>query len=56
MGSIPSQFDSIRSSYNAQKENWTREEMITIDLTKEEDDVKKERTRTVSIIIENTNQ
>ena len=39
MGTLPSQFDSIRFSYNAQKEQWTIEEMTTI-LAKEEWDMK----------------
>ena len=55
MGSLPSQFDNIRSSYNAQKENWTIEEMTTI-LAKEEDDIKKGRARTISVITNSSNQ
>ncbi|KAL5560480.1 hypothetical protein UlMin_036691 [Ulmus minor] len=36
---LPPQFDAIRSSYNAQKEQWSLEEMTTI-LAKKEDDIK----------------
>ena len=36
MKTIPSQFNSIRSSYNAQKEQWSVEEMIDIIAKKEE--------------------
>ena len=42
MGTLPSQFDGIRSSSNAQKVQWTIEEMTTI-LAKEEEDMKKGR-------------
>ena len=44
MGTLPSQFDNIRSNYNAQNEQWTIEEMTTI-LAKEEEDTKKGRSR-----------
>ena len=40
MGTLPSQFDSIRSSYDAQKEQVFVEEMTVI-LAKEEDNMKK---------------
>ncbi|KAM6577988.1 hypothetical protein CsatB_029825 [Cannabis sativa] len=49
METIPSQFDSIRSSYNAQKEQWTIEEMTAI-LAKEEEDMKKGRARSISMV------
>ncbi|KAL5575308.1 hypothetical protein UlMin_017007 [Ulmus minor] len=44
-----SQFDAIRSSYNAQKEQWSLEEMTTI-LAKEEDDIKNGLGRSVSVV------
>ncbi|XP_062110679.1 uncharacterized protein LOC133822385 isoform X1 [Humulus lupulus] len=40
METIPSQFDAIRSSYNAQKKQWTVGEMSSI-LAKEEEDMGK---------------
>ncbi|KAL5553643.1 hypothetical protein UlMin_041044 [Ulmus minor] len=49
MRTLPPQFDSIRSSYNAQKEQWSLEEMTTI-LAKEEDDIKNGRGRSVSVV------
>ena len=49
MGTLPSQFDSIRSSYNAKKGQWTMEEMIAI-LAKEEKDVKKRRSRSIYMV------
>ena len=49
MGTLPSQFDSIRSSYNAWKKQWTIEEMIAI-LAKEEEDMKKGRSRSISMV------
>ena len=49
MGTLPSQFYSIRSNYNAQKEKWTIEEMTAI-LTKEEEDRKKGRSRSISVV------
>ena len=52
MGTSPLQFDSIRSSYNAQKEQWTIEEMTTI-LAKEEKDMKKGRSKSIFVV---TNQ
>ena len=52
IGALPSQFDSIRSSYNVQKEQWTIEEMIAI-LAKEEDDMKKGRSRSISVVTTN---
>ena len=36
MKTLSSQFNSIRSSYNAQKEQWSVEEMIDIIAKKEE--------------------
>ncbi|CAA2975200.1 Retrovirus-related Pol poly from transposon TNT 1-94 [Olea europaea subsp. europaea] len=54
MGTLPSQFDSIRSSYNAQKEQWTIEEM-TIIRAKEEDDMKKGRARSVAMVTNQNN-
>ncbi|KAM6546692.1 hypothetical protein CsatB_027428 [Cannabis sativa] len=49
MEAIHSQFDSIRSSYNAQKEQWTIKEMAAI-LAKEEEDMKKGRARSISMV------
>ena len=49
MGTFPSQFDSIRSSYNAQKEKWTIEEMNAI-LAKEEKDMKKGRSKSIYVV------
>ena len=49
IGTLPSQFDNIRSSYIAQKEQWTIEEMTAI-LTKEENDMKKGRSRSISML------
>ncbi|XP_062111761.1 uncharacterized protein LOC133823166 isoform X2 [Humulus lupulus] len=49
MENIPSQFDSIRSSYNAQKEQWTVGEMSAI-LAKEEEDMRKGRARSISMV------
>ena len=54
MGTLPSQFDSIRSSYNAQKEQWSVEEMTAI-LAKEEDDMRKGRARSISMLTNQTN-
>ncbi|KAL5576980.1 hypothetical protein UlMin_018679, partial [Ulmus minor] len=42
MRTLPPQFDAIKSSYNAQKEQWSLEEMTAI-LAKEEDDIKNGR-------------
>ena len=55
IGSLLSQFNSIRSSYSAQKDNWTIEEMTTI-LAKEEDDIKKRKGNNYYVITENTIQ
>ena len=49
MGTLSSQFDSIRSSYNAQKEQWTIEEMNVV-LTKEEEDMKNGRSKSISVV------
>ena len=49
MGTLPSQFDSIRSSCNAQNEQWTIEEMIAI-LAKEEEDMKKGRSKSIYVV------
>ena len=49
MGTLPSQFDNIRSSYNAQKEQWTIEEMTAI-LAKEEENMKKGRSRSIYVL------
>ena len=49
MGTLPSQFDSIMSNYNAQKEQWTIEKMTAI-LTKEEEDMKKGRSMSISMV------
>ena len=49
MGTLPSQFDSIRSNYNAQKKQWNIEEMTTI-LAKKEGDMKKGRSRSIFIV------
>ena len=49
IGTLPSQFDNIRSNYNAQKEQWTIEEMTAI-LAKEENDMKKGRSRSISML------
>ena len=46
METFPLQFDSIRSSYNDQKEKLTIEE-ITVILAKEEDDMRKERSMSI---------
>ncbi|KAL5581199.1 hypothetical protein UlMin_013641 [Ulmus minor] len=46
---LPPQFDAIRSSYNAQKEQWSLKEMTSI-LAKEEDDIKNGRGRSVSFV------
>ena len=54
MGTFPSQFDSIQSSYNAQKEQWTVEEMTMI-LVKEEDDMKNGGVRNVAMISNHNN-
>ena len=48
METLSSQFDSIRFSYNAQKEQWTIAKMIAI-LAKEEEDMKKGRSRSISV-------
>ncbi|KAL5542843.1 hypothetical protein UlMin_010553 [Ulmus minor] len=42
-------FDYIRSSYNAQNEQWSLEEMTTI-LAKEKDDIKNDQGRSVSVV------
>ena len=49
MGTFPSYFDSIRFSYNAQNEQWTIEEMTAI-FAKEEEDMKKGRSRSISLV------
>ena len=49
MGTLPLHFDSIRSSYNAQNEQWTIEEMTVI-LAKEKEDMKKGRSMSISIV------
>ena len=49
MGTLPSHFDNIRSSCNTQKEQWTIEEMTAI-LAKEEEDMKKGRSRSISMV------
>ena len=49
MRTLPSLFDSIKSSYNAQKEQWTIEEMTAI-LAKEKEDRKKGRSRSISMV------
>ena len=46
METLPLQFDSIRSSYNAQKEKLTIEEITAI-LAKEKDDMRKERSMSI---------
>ena len=46
METLPLQFDSIRSSYNDQKEKLTIEDIIAI-LAKEEDDMRKERSMSI---------
>ena len=46
METLPLQFDNIRSSYNAQKEKLTIEEITAI-LAKEEDDMRKERSMSI---------
>ena len=50
MGTLPSQFDSIRSSYNAQKEHWTIEEMTAILAREEEEDMKKGRSKSIYVV------
>ncbi|PON97347.1 hypothetical protein TorRG33x02_068140, partial [Trema orientale] len=45
---LPSQFDSITSSYNAQEKAWSVSEIIAI-LTKEEDDIKARKVHSVSL-------
>ena len=54
MGTLPSQFDLIISSYNAQKEQWSVQEMTVI-LAKEEDDTRKGMARSISMLTEQTN-
>ena len=49
MGTFPLQFDSIRSSYNAQKEQWTIKEITAI-LAKEEEDMKNGKSRSISMV------
>ena len=49
MGALPSQFDSIGSSYKAQNKQWTIEEMIVI-LAKEEEDMKKGRSTSIYVV------
>ena len=49
MGTFPLQFDSIRSSYNAQKEQWTIKEITAI-LAKNEEDMKNGRSRSISMV------
>ena len=49
MGTLPSQFDNIRSIYDAHKEQWTIEEMIAI-LAKEEEGMKKGRCRSIYVV------
>ena len=49
MGTLPSQFDIIRSSYNAQNEQWTIDEMTAI-LVKEEEVIKKGRSRSIYVV------
>ena len=49
MGTLSSHFDSIRSSYNAQKKKWTIGEMTAI-LAKENEDMKKGRSMSISIM------
>ena len=49
MGTLPLQFDSIRSSYNAKKEQWTIK-MITAILAKEEVDMKNGRSMSISMM------
>ena len=48
MGTLSSQFDSIRSNYNAQKEQWTIEKMTAL-LAKEEEDMKNGMSRSISM-------
>ena len=50
MGTFPSRFDTIRSSYNAQNEQWTIEEMTAILSKNEEDDMKKGRSKSIYIM------
>ncbi|CAA2983195.1 Retrovirus-related Pol poly from transposon TNT 1-94, partial [Olea europaea subsp. europaea] len=54
MRTLPSLFDSIRSSYNAQKEQWIVEKMTTI-LAKEEDDMKKGRAKSEAMVMNQNN-
>ena len=49
MGTSPSQFDSIRSNYNAHNEQWTIKEMTAI-LAKEEEDMKKGRSISIYVV------
>ena len=49
MGILPLQFDSIRSSYNAQKEQWTIEKMTPI-LAREKEDMKNGRSNSISLV------
>ncbi|XP_022842963.1 uncharacterized protein LOC111366434 [Olea europaea var. sylvestris] len=53
-GTLFSQFDSIRSSYNAQKEQWTIEKMTTI-LAKEANNIKMGRARSVAMVTNQNN-
>lgn len=46
---LPSKFNSIKLSYNAQKEQWIVEEMTTI-LAKEEEDMKTGRNQSISMV------
>ena len=49
MGTLPLYFNNIRSSYNAHKEQWAIEEMTAI-LAKEEEDMKKGRSNSISVL------
>ena len=49
MGTLPLQFHNIRSSYNAQNDQWTIEEMTVI-LSKEGEDMKKRRSKSISML------
>ena len=49
MKSLPSQFDSIRSSLNNKKEGCSLEELIVI-IVKEEDDIKLKMSRSVAMV------
>lgn len=48
---FPSQFDSIKSSYNTQRVEWSLDEMTAI-LVKEEDDINRNKSNVVALAMQ----